>query len=104
MHSYEEQARKAMEALEIAGYAEKKLKKLEVDLEQDLWVMHSPSSLAVCFKRPKEEILRKFCLSGHWLNIGGEWHQYVHIYIMDCVTRSKIDELVEILLTQGAFS
>ena len=104
MYSYEEQARKAVEALEIAGYAEQKLKKLEVDIEQDLWVMHSPSSLAVCFKRPKEEILRKFCLSGHWLNIGGEWRQYVHIYIMDGVTRSKVDELVEALCTPGAFN
>ena len=33
MYSDEEQARKAMEALEIAGYAKQKLKKLEVHLE-----------------------------------------------------------------------
>ena len=103
-YSYEEQARKTVEAQEIAVYTEQKLKKLEINIKQDLWVMHSPSSLAVCFKRPNEEILRKFCLSGHWLNIGGEWRQYVHIYIMDGVTRSKIDELVEALHTPGAFN
>ena len=105
-YSYEEQARKAVQALEIAIYAEhvQKLKKLEADIKQDLWVMHSPPSLAVCFKRPNEEILRKFCLSGHWLNIAGEWRQYVHIYIMDGVTRSKIDELVEVLHTPGTFN
>ena len=103
-YSYEEQVRKAVEALEIAIYTEQKLKKLEVDIKQDLWVMHSPSSLAVCFKRPNEEILRKFCLSGHWLNIAGEWRQYVHVYIVDGVTRSKIDELVEVLHTPEAFN
>ena len=103
-YSYEEQARKSVEALEIAVYTEQKLKKLEVDIEQDLWVMHSPSSLAVCFKRPNEAVLMKFCLSGHWLNIAGEWRQYVHVYIMDGVTRSKIDELVEVLHTPGAFN
>ena len=103
-YSYDEQARKAVEAVEIAVYAEQKLKKLEVDIEQDLWVMHSPSSLAVCFKRPNDVILRKYCIPGHWLNIGGEWRQYVHIYIMDGVTRSKVDELVEALRTPGAFN
>ena len=103
-YSYEEQARKVVQALEIAIYAEQKLKKLEADIKQDLWVMHSPSSLAVCFKQPNEEILRKFCLCSHWLNIAGEWRQYAHIYIMDGVTRSKIDELVEVLHTPGAFN
>ena len=103
-YSYEEQTKKAVKALEIAIYTEQKLKTLEANIKQDLWVMHSPSSLAVCFKRPNEEILRKFCLSGHWLNITGEWRQYIHIYIMDGVTRSKIDELIEVLHTPGAFN
>ena len=103
-YSYEDQARKAVQALATGIYAEQKLKKLEADIKQDLWIMHSPSSLAVCFKRPGEEILRKFCLSGHWLSIAGGWRQYVHIYIMDGVTRSKIDELVEALRTPGAFN
>ena len=65
---------------------------------------HFHTSLAVCFKRPNGEILKKFVLSGHWLNIGGEWRQYVHIYIMDGVTRTKIDELIEALHTPGAFN
>ena len=103
-YSYKEQARKAVQALEITIYAEQQLKKLEADIKQDLWVMHSPSSLSVCFKRPNEEILRKFVLSGHWLNIAGEWRQYVHIFIMDGVTRSKIDELIEALRIPEAFN
>ena len=104
MYSYEEQARKAIEALETAIYAEEKLKELETETKQELWVMHSPSSLAICFKRPNEKILRKFCLCGHWLQIDGVWRQYVHIYIMDGVTRSKVDELIEVLRMPGAFN
>ena len=103
-YSYEEQARKAIQALETAIYAEKKLKELEIYTKQDLRVMHSPSSLAVCFKRPNEKILRKFCLSGQWLLIDGVWCQYVHIYTMDGVTRSKIDELIELLRKPEAFT
>ena len=102
-YSYEDQARKAAESLNVAVYAEESLKKLEAEIGEDLWVTHSPSSLAVCFKQPSEKILRKFCLSGHWLNIDGMWRQYVHIYLMDGVTRAIIDQLVESLRMPGAF-
>ena len=102
-YSYEEQAKKAIEAVKTAMYAEEELKKLEVEIGEDLWIIHSPSSLAVCFKRPNEKILRKFCLSGHWLNIDGVWRQYVHIYIMSGVTTSIIDELIENLRSPSAF-
>lgn len=101
--SYEVQARKVIEALNVAMYAEEKLKKLEAEIGEDLWVMRSPSSLAVCFKRPSEKLVRKFRLSGHQLNIDGVQRQYVHIYIMDGVTRSIIDNLVEYLRMPGAF-
>ena len=37
------------------------------------------------------------------VSIDGEWRQYVHIYIMAGVTRSKIDELVEAFHAPGAF-
>ena len=103
MYSYDEQVKMAVEAEEIARYAEKKLRELEAEIKQDLWVMHAPASLAVCFKRPNESILRKYCLSGHWLNIDGEWRQYVHIYVVVGVTRSKIDELVDALRVPSAF-
>jgi histidine decarboxylase len=102
-YSYEEQAKKAVEAQNVALYAEEKLKQLEADIGEDLWVMHSPSSLAVCFKRPNEEIFRKFCLSGHWLCVDGIWRRYVHIYIMPGVTEAIIDELIERLCMPGSF-
>ena len=86
----------AVEAEETALYAEKKLKELGAEIKQNLWVMHAPASLAVCFKRPNESILRKYCLSGHWLNIDGEWRQYVHIYV--------VAEFVDALRTPTAFN
>ena len=94
----------AVEAEETALYAEKKLKELETEIQQDLWVLCAPASLAVCFKRPNDSIIRKYCLSGQWLHINGEWRQYVHIYAMVGVTRNKIDELVDSLRVPSAFS
>jgi histidine decarboxylase len=102
-YSYEEQAKKAVEALNVAVYAEEKLKQLEAEIGEDLWVMHSPSSLAVCFKRPSEEIFRKFSLSGHWLCVNGVWRQYAHIYVMNGVVKLKIDELITSLHMPKAF-
>ena len=104
MHDYEEQAKVAVSALDTAAYSVQKLKELELGLKQDLRVMYSPASMAVCFKRPNERITRKYSLSGHWLHIKGEWCQYVHIYITNGVTKAKIDELLEDLRTPDAFA
>ena len=104
MYNYEEQAKVAVTALNIAAYTVQKLKELELELKQNLRIIYSPSSMAVCFKRPHERITRKYSLSGHWLHIEGEWHQYVHIYIMNGVTKAKIDELIGDLGTPDAFN
>ena len=45
-YSYEDQARKAAESLNVAVYAEESLKKLEAEIGEDLWVTYSPSSLS----------------------------------------------------------
>ena len=103
-YSYEEQAKKAITALEIAIYTEEKLKELESEIKTSLWVMRSPSSHAVCFKRPNEQIMRKYTLSGQRLHIDGEWRQLVHVYITCGLTMSKIDELVNSLRMPEAFN
>lgn len=91
----------AVEAEETACHAEKKLKELEAEIQQDQWVICAPASLAVCFKQPNDSILRKY---SHWLCIDGEWRQYVHIYVMVGVARLKIDELVDALHDPNAFN
>ena len=103
-YSYDNQALVAITALNIAFYAEQKLKELELELKQSLGIIHSPASLAVCFKRPNERISQKYSLSGHWLLIDGQWYQYVHIYITNGVTTSIIDDLIEDLRKSDAFS
>ena len=103
-HSYEEQAKKAITALEIAVYTERKLKELESEIKQKLWVMRAPASLAVCFKRPSQKIMIKYSLAGQWLCIDGEWRQYAHVYSSCGVTKSKIDEFVDSLRMHDAFN
>ena len=103
-YSFEEQARRAVEALKMALHVKQKLKELEAEIKQDLKVRHSPSSLGVCFKRPNERILRKHHLCVCWLFIEGEWHQFVHIYTMDGDSKlSKINELIKSLRSHDAF-
>ena len=103
-YSYEEQAKRAVDALKAAIYTENKLKELEKEIKRNLCVMHSQSSLAVSFKRPNEKISRKFSLCGNWLHIDGEVQHCVHIYTIDGDMRlSKIDELIESLHSQNAF-
>ena len=104
-YSYEEQARRAIEALKTALYAEQKFKELEADIKQDLWVMHSPASLAIGFKRPNAWILAKYHITGNSLRVKGEWRQYVYIYTIDGeVKKPKIDELIEDLRSPDAFN
>ena len=103
-NDYEDQAKVAINALSIAVYSVHKLKELEVELRQNLGIIHPPASLAVCFKQPHDErITKKYNLSVHWLHIKGEWREYVHIYITKGVTKAKIDELIGDLRVPGAF-
>ena len=103
-YSYEEQGKIALTALSVACYAVEKLKGLECELNMNLGIIHSPASMAVCFKQPCDNIMKKYSLSGHWLHIDGKWCQYVHIYITVGVTMSKIDELIEDLRMPDAFT
>ena len=104
-YSYEEQAKRAIEALKMAIYAEQRLKELEADIKQDLWVVHSPASLAVRFKRPNATILSKYHIAGCSSYVDGEWRQYVYIYTIDGeIKKPKIDELVEDLHSPNAFN
>ena len=104
-NSYEQQAKKAIDALKTAMYAEEKLKKLERDIEQDLWVRHSPASLAVGFIRPNTRISKKYHLTGTTVYIEGEQKQLAYIYTVDGeMKKPKIDELIEDLRSPDAFN
>ena len=104
-HSYESQIKKALYCLDLTKYAYEKLKDLERELDMDLWVTHSHTyALTVHFRKPKDEIVYKYTLSNEQMLIDGkEQRAYSHIYLMEHVTRTKIDELIQDLRKPGAF-
>ena len=102
-HSYDTQVKMAVHCVELAQYAVKKLKELENEMNQDLWVSRSPASLAVLFRKPCTEVCRKYCLPFLVLKVGGQERLVVHIYLMPSVTTEKIDELISDLRKPGTF-
>ena len=102
-HSYETQVKMAIHCVELAQYTVKKLKELEKDLQQDLWVSRSPASLAVLFKKPCADVCSKYTFPPRVLTIEGQERELVHIYVMPPRTSKLIDELIQDLKKPGAF-
>ena len=103
-HSYEEQVQKVIRCLDLANYVYMKLKKLEHDIQKDLWVTHSVEySLSVYFRKPTDDIVFKYSLSDENLVVNKHKRKYSHIYLMEHVTYAKIDELIKDLHQHGAF-
>jgi histidine decarboxylase len=102
-HSFERQIDKAVTLAERAGYAYERLKELQSERGEDLWVERSPQALAVLFRRPSEEIVGKYSLSNERLLVSGREREYSHIYIMEHVTTDLVDALVRDLARPGAF-
>ena len=102
-HSYEKQVKKAIHTMEVAAYAEQKLKELGMEIRQDLWVTRSPLSLTVRFKKANDEVVNKYSLSNETLYIDGHHREYSHIYIMENIDREKLDRFIDDLRKPGAF-
>ncbi|MBV9601453.1 MAG: histidine decarboxylase [Chloroflexi bacterium] len=102
-HSFDRQIRKAVTLAELAGYAHERLQQLQADRAEDLWVERSPLALTVRFRRPSEDIVRKYSLSNERLLLSGTEREYSHIYIMEHVTADLIDALVRDLGRPDAF-
>ena len=69
---------------------------MEEELGIDLWVKRSPASLAVYFREPKcKSIVQKYSLPVFRTRVRGELRKYVHVFVMDHVTKKTIDEFVE---------
>jgi histidine decarboxylase len=107
-HSYEEQVQKVLHCVDVAKYAYMRLKKLETDLEMDLWVTHSNEySLSLYFKKPNDDIVYKYSMSSENLLVEvdgvSQERQYSHIYMMEHVTFQKINEMIDDLSQPDAF-
>ena len=102
-HDYDKQVNKVLHCLNLAKATVKKLKRLESKIGKDLWIVQAPSSLAVCFKKPNDDIAFKYSLPSKTIDYMGEMRTYVHVYIMSSITEAKIDELIEALEAPNAF-
>ena len=102
--SFEDEIKKISDILKVADYAEAKLRSLQNELDQDLWVSRTRLSLAIYFKRPNREIFQKYSLSAKTLYINGELRDYCHIYVMHHVQKENIDVFIADLRQPGAFT
>ena len=102
-HSFDRQMDKEVKLAELADYAHERLKALERERAEDLWVERSPLALTLRFRRPSEDIVRKYTLSNERLLVRGKEREYSHIYIMGHVTTDLIEALVRDLGRPDAF-
>ncbi|MEU8895758.1 pyridoxal-dependent decarboxylase [Nocardia sp. NPDC048505] len=104
-NSYETQTTEAVTALRLAQYTEAKLSALQHNSDHvpDLWVGRSPWSLSIRFRRPAQDIVDEFGLSGMRVQVQGADRAYVHLYIMRDTPRDRIDALIRRLAEPGAF-
>ncbi|CAF1323689.1 unnamed protein product [Didymodactylos carnosus] len=102
--SVEKEITKAIEVENIAKYAEEKLTELDQNVYHgQLWVGRTPLSLALRFRKPNDDIIFKYSLSEMSLELDGVKTEYVHMFVMQSVTKEKIDELVHDLKQKNAF-
>ena len=103
-HNYDKQVEKVLHSLDLVRYTESKLKQLEKERGEDLWVARSPSALTVRFKVPNDDIAYKYTLPKYVTTLKGECRTYTHIYCMGSTTKEKLDELFEVLHAPDAFT
>jgi len=90
-------------AFDLMEYVHEQLKIVQEKQGKDLWIEVSPYALTIRFKRPNEEIVYKYSLSGENLYVLGKERAYSHIYMMESVTKELIDQFISDLSEPGAF-
>jgi len=101
--SYEDQMEKALYTEELSAYAERRLRELGHRLGRDLWVERAPLSLTIRFRAVNPALAFKYTLAGETLYVEGEKRQYHHVYMMEHVTRERVDAFIDDLGAPGAF-
>ena len=89
--------------MNLAKATTEKLKRLETKIGKDLWITQAPSSLAVCFKKPNDDIVFKYSLASETIDYEGEMRTYTHVYLMGGTTEAKVDELMKALEAPNVF-
>ena len=106
--SYDDFKEMAMRGEQMVKFSLKMLEELQKELLLDLWLSHSPGSLFVYFKQPREDIVRRYSLGSDPLTIknqNGTFEQrvYSHICLMPHVSENLIVQFIQELRAPGAF-
>ena len=102
-HTYEQQLESVIDCLKLAEYTEAELKKVEKEIDRDIWIARTPLALSLRFRKPNDAIVYKYTLASEEFYHGNELRHYTHIYLMKGATKEKIDNLIEELRKPGAF-
>ena len=110
-------ADRAEHCVHLADYLTDRLRELEkrnATLEPprpeqpaDLWIIHHPNALAVCFRAPHKDTIFKYSLSGETLEeadskTGIKYNRsWNHVYVMPSVSRDLVDNLMKDLYAHG---
>jgi len=95
---------KVIEVENVVKYAEDKLKELDRTVYNGkLWVERTPLAITLRFHKPNDDIIFKYSLSEMNLTIDGKHRKYVHMFVMQNVTKEKIDQLIYDLKQDDAF-
>ena len=95
--------KKIKDSFELLDYVKEQLLVVQEKQGQDLWVEASPYSLTLRFKKPNENLVYKYSLSGERLYVGGEERAYAHIFFMESLTKELADKFLDDLSKPGAF-
>lgn len=101
-HSQAAQTERAIRLQQLADYAFTQLQQLE-KRKGDLWVARTPLSLTIRFRKAHPAIGLKYSLSNEVLFVQGQRREFSHIYMMQHVTRERIDALIRDLDQPDAF-
>ena len=102
-NSFETQVSTILRCLGVAEYAVFQLHKLQEKIGLDLWITHTPPSLAVAFRRPNASILSRHTLFTSTVNVGGGNRHFAQVYAVPHLTRERVDSLIKQLEMSGAF-
>ena len=106
--SYDDFKEIAVDGVQMVAFSLEMLQELQEELSIDLWVSHTPGSLFVYFRQPREDIVRRYSLGSKPLKVktvDGTFEQrlYSHICLMPHVTKNLVLKFVEELREPGAF-
>ena len=100
-YNYDSQVEKVIYCLEMVAYTYKELSTKITG--RDIWLANTPLTLSIRFKKPNDKITHKYTLAVEKLRVNGKERTYVHMYMMNHVTKDTINSLIEDLQSPDAW-